>query len=296
MSERKPCIRCERVIDASANLCPYCNWNQSMTPPVRETVPIQVAEYKPPEELDLKKYGWYGLVGALMLIVAFGFGMLINSDGVPEHVPEPVVQENVPAPKRADTPLIPVAEGGGIEQPITSAPASGPVPGGNANQYDRTDATAVSASEYAQIAKRAQAEKKKMTVLVDPRTLTGPAYAQGVRRSTPGTVSPLPGGQPLPQSPADVTQARPVERRSIMRTRAVPRYQPIPQLRARGTGLFDLTVGADGRVKDINVRRSVDGNTAALISAMQSWRFKPATENGEPVASSFTVEISFGRR
>ena len=34
---------------------------------------------------------------------------------------------------------------------------------------------------------------------------------------------------------------------------------------------------------------------AALLGAIQSWRFKPATENGEPVAAPYSVEISFDR-
>lgn len=299
MSERRQCIRCERTMDGWARICPFCNWDQSKTPPATEEVSIQVAEYKPPEELNLKQYGWYGLVGALLLIVSFGIGMLINSDGAPEVAPQPVSEQaDVPKPRRADTPLVPVSEPGGIEQPITSAPTTGAVPGGVASQYDRSDATAVSATEYAQMAKRAQAEKKKMALLVDPRTLTGPAYAQQVRRPA-STVAPVPGGQnlPFPQTPQASAQAG-QERgeRRVVRTRAVPRYQPIPPLRARGTALFDLAIGADGRVKDITVRRSIDGNTAALIGAIQSWRFKPATENGEPVSSSYTVEISFGRR
>src|SRR5688500_20155690 len=31
MSEKRPCIRCEREIDAYAKICPYCNWDQTQT-------------------------------------------------------------------------------------------------------------------------------------------------------------------------------------------------------------------------------------------------------------------------
>jgi Gram-negative bacterial TonB protein C-terminal len=314
MSERKPCIRCERAIDSWSRLCPFCNWDQSKTPPAQPPPPpVQVAEYKPPAERSLKQYAWYGIVGVMMLVVAFGVGMLINRDGAPDKAPEPVAEQeqHVPKVKRADTPLVPVNEPGGIEQPITSAPAaSAPAVAGAApsnSQYDRTDATAVSASEYAQMAKRAQAEKKKMAVLVDPRTLTGPAFAQQPVRRRPAAQAPgAPmAGQdlPFPQAPLPVREPSRqiadeprIERKQVMRTRAVPQYQPVPTLRARGSARFDLLIGADGRVKDINVRRSLDGNTAALIGAIQRWRFRPATENGEPVASSYSVEISFGAR
>ncbi len=54
-----------------------------------------------------------------------------------------------------------------------------------------------------------------------------------------------------------------------------------------------LTVGADGRVKDIDIARAIPGDTARLIGAVQEWRFRPATENGVPVASRFSVDITF---
>lgn len=81
-----------------------------------------------------------------------------------------------------------------------------------------------------------------------------------------------------------------------MRTRPVPEHQPLPRLSGSGTARFTLVVGADGRVKDVNVEQMLrGGNNAALISAIQTWRFKPATENGEPVAAPYSVEISFDR-
>ena len=81
-----------------------------------------------------------------------------------------------------------------------------------------------------------------------------------------------------------------------MRTRPVPQYQPLPPIRGRGSARFNLLIGADGRVKDIDIERTmVGGNTPALVAAVQNWRFKPATENGEPVTAPFSVEISFGR-
>ena len=62
----------------------------------------------------------------------------------------------------------------------------------------------------------------------------------------------------------------------------------------RVTARLELIVGADGRVKEVNFKNSIPGQTPKLIAAVQSWKFKPATENGVPVAAPFTVEISFG--
>ena len=83
-------------------------------------------------------------------------------------------------------------------------------------------------------------------------------------------------------------------RDASVRTRPIPKYQPIPHVGGHGTARFTLMIGSDGRVKDVNIERTLTGgNTAALISSIQSWRFKPATENGRPVSAPYSVEISF---
>jgi len=278
MTERKRCIKCERPIDTWARICPFCNWDQSQPVPAREVIPAPVAEYRPPEEIGPKQLAMYAGAGVLLLIMAFAVGMTINRDGAPKNAPKPLTEaqaEAVSAPKRADTTLVPMNEPGGLEQPITSAPASGPVPGSAPNEWDRSDATAVSSAEYAQLAKRAKAEKKRVAALVDPRSITGAAFAQGPAAS--------------PRSNPAVAGAQAM----VVRTRPIPQYQPVPALRARGSARLDLLVGADGRVKDISIRRAANGNNAALIGAVQSWRFKPATENGHPVPAPYSVEISF---
>lgn len=294
MSERKPCIRCERAIDGWSKLCPFCNWDQNNPDPPPMKAP-QVAA-PPPSTADdikehLKKKGLYIGAGVLILVLSFLIGMVINSDDTPENAPEPLseqaAKQNGVAPtKRADTPLVPTNERGGIEQPITSAPTA-TSSDAMSNGYDRSDATAVSSTEYNQLARRAKAEKERMSALVDPRSITGAAYAQGqrvpIRRSSTemaqGGASPLPGAAPA--------------RRSF-RTRPVPEYQPLPRVYARGTARLSLIVGPDGRVRDINIERALDRNTADVVAAVQRWRFRPATENGEPISAPYSVDISFG--
>jgi protein TonB len=282
MSERKRCIRCERAIDGWARICPYCNWDQSKAAPAFTAVPLEVAQYKPPAETSLRKKLMFGGAGVVMLVLAFVIGMIINRDGAPKVAPEPVTESeaaNVRVQKRADTQLVPTNEPGGIEQPITSAPASGPVAGTASNEWDRSDATAVSSVEYAQLAQRASAEKKANNPLVDPRSLTGAAYAQAPA--------------PRRRTASDVAASSPPRG---LRTRPVPQYQPVPSIRAYGTAVLDLNVGPDGRVTSINIRRAASGNNAALIGAVQRWRFKPATENGRPVSAPYSVQISFKDR
>jgi TonB family protein len=301
MTDRKRCIRCERAIDAWAGICPFCNWNQTEPPPPLGAIapPNPPDQYTPPEDWNVRKMVVISAGVVVTLVLAFVLGMVINRDGAPKRAPESLEQqaeehnsENL-KPKRADTPLVPAGQGGIDNEPITSAPVA-TAPGQVPDDYQRTDATAVSADEYTQMARRAQAEKKRksMAVLLDPRLITGPAYAQGQaplpRRAAPSptTATNAPAATQFQQRPAA---------RSV-RTRPVPQYQPLPRLSGSGTARFTLVVGADGQVKDVDVEQMLrGGNNAALIGAIQTWRFKPATENGEPVSAPYNVEISFKR-
>ena len=306
MSQRKPCVRCERAIDQWSKICPYCNWDQNKPAPAAEAAPKLIENpYVPEDDLktQIKRKGLYVGAGVLLLVVSFLVGMIINSDGTPENVPEAVTEqaksEKVAPAKRADTPLVPTNERGGIEQPITSAPVTA-TPEGSPNGYDRSDATAVSSVEYNDLAKRAKAERERMSALVDPRSLTGAAYAQGqqpVRRPATQTAQqqpvPLPGmgGSAPAQQPPAVEQPR--RGRSSFRTRPVPQSQPIPRIDARGTARLSLVIGADGRVREIHIEQGLNRNTSDLVNAVKNWRFKPATENGEPVAAPYSVDITF---
>lgn len=304
----KPCVRCERAIDAWAGTCPFCNWDQTAAPPApEEEPPSPAASYKPPDELNLKRKALMVAAAVLLLVASFGIGVVINREDAPDKAPEPLEQqaaehnaENaVSKPKRANTPLVP-AGAGGIEQPITSAPAATPSADGSpldGSEYDRTDATAVSAAEYAEMAKRAQAEKERMAAVADPRSITGRAYEQAPPqpRPTPRRAS-APEPAESPTRTADARDAAPAARRGrgAVRTRPVAQYQPLPQIRAQGTARLMLVIGAGGEVQRVSIEQPLrNGNTAALVSAVQRWRFKPATENGEPVASPYSVEISF---
>ena len=292
--EQQPCTRCARRIDAWAKICPYCNWDQSLAPPAQEPPkPQAVTDYRPPEEYALRKKAMFAGVGALTLVAAFAVGMVINSDGAPKSAPKTVEEQvadeqearRTSSVMRADTPLVPVEGPAGIEQPITSAPVS--TNPGMDSDYQRSDATAVSASDYAELAKRAQAEKKRMAATVDPRLMTGPAYVPTLprRQATAPPTGPIGTGSSSPQP----------QRGIAMRTRPVPLSQPMPSISSTGTARLSLTIGADGRVKEIDIERALGRDTAALLSSVRSWRFKPATLNGEPIAAPYSVEISFKR-
>lgn len=310
MEDKKPCARCDRAIDPYARTCPYCNWDQAnaVPPPgVHPAASAAAPAYVPPKDRSWRRHLIMIGGGIAVLILAFAVGAFINSDDTPENAPKPVtdeigIDEGIARTRRADVTLVPVDEATGFETPITSAPVNAPAEGVPA-EYQRSDATAVSSVEYAALAQRVQAERKAKQ-MIDPRSLTGPAYAQAQ------APRPAPARQQQPLPPPMTSAAReeigddrereaesPTEPRIQVtkRTRPVPEHQPLPRITVSEpvTARLTLMVGPDGRVKSVNLRNGIPGHTPALINAVQSWRFKPATENGTPVSAPFSVDISF---
>lgn len=309
MEDKKPCVRCDRAIDPYARICPYCNWDQANPAPPPATQPAATAQtpaYVPPQDRSWRRHLIMIGGGIAVLILAFAVGAFINSDDTPENAPKPVtdeigIDEGIARTRRADVTLVPVDEATGFETPITSAPVNAPAEGVPA-EYQRSDATAVSSVEYAALAQRVQAEKKAKQ-MVDPRSLTGPAYAQAAPR--PAAPRQQPTIPPPMTSAAQEDFGDEGEREAessteprikvTKRTRPVPEHQPLPRITVSEsvTARLTLMVGPDGRVKSVNLRNGIPGHTPALIAAVQSWRFKPATENGVPVSAPFSVDISF---
>jgi periplasmic protein TonB len=78
-------------------------------------------------------------------------------------------------------------------------------------------------------------------------------------------------------------------------------YNPEPSFsdearKAKQQGVVQLllVVGKDGRTYDIRVAQSLGmGLDEKAIEAVRQWRFKPATLNGQPVATRIAVEVDF---
>jgi protein TonB len=262
MTERKPCVRCTRPIDGAARTCVFCNWDQSTTPP---TASAQARPYTPPYIPPADTRARNKILGitafAAVLIIAFVVGSLV-------HGFEPSRDARAAQPKAAPVP----APQPRPEESVTLVPLTESAPTSTQLQ---PDATAMLSQPYsAQQQASAQAPPASVPIL-DPRMVTSNASASDVparRRQTPSA---------------------PIASRD--RTEPVPQYQPVPSLHVDRdtTARLGLTVGADGRVRDVNVIESVAGETPRLINAVQNWRFRPATIDGRPVASKFTVKITF---
>lgn len=78
-------------------------------------------------------------------------------------------------------------------------------------------------------------------------------------------------------------------------------YDPEPSFseearksKQQGVVTLLLVVGSDGHPYDIRVRRSLGmGLDEKAVEAVSRWRFKPATYNGQAVATQIEVEVDF---
>lgn len=78
-------------------------------------------------------------------------------------------------------------------------------------------------------------------------------------------------------------------------------YDPEPSFsdearksKTQGIVLLMIVVGTDGKPYNIRVQQSLGmGLDEKAIEAVNHWRFRPATFNGEPVATQIAVEVNF---
>jgi hypothetical protein len=216
-----------------------------------------------------------------LVILAFAVGELMNREHGDESKSSSASTTSAPAsPSRSTVTLVPVEGGSSVqpESPVTTAPPQPPSAGNVDVNGERADATALPSVAYSAAAQRAKAERAVRTTngTIDPRTIVGSIEPRPTRTASPDTSQPA--------ERADAAQ----------NTQPIPLYQPVPPIsvdRPTSARLF-LTVGSDGRVHGINVTQSIPGEMPRLIASVQNWRFKPATQNGEPVTSTLSVDIN----
>jgi len=287
MSDRKPCIRCERAIDAQARSCPFCNWDQSQPVPPPEESISTAAAYVPPDDRPWRGKILAAVAFAALLIIAFVVGTFIHGFE-PSEVKAaqknaiPLAPQTLTPAHRSNVTLVPVSGSDipqAIEQPITSAPPQ--APGQQPN-----DATALPADQYAAAAARAKAEReaaKKNNPLVDPRSITGSAYQEADKAK-----------ETARNDETNAPDQAPAIPKRASRTEAYLESKPLPRISVDHdiTARLNLTVSPEGRVTDIDVNEAIP-DMPKLIQAVQNWRFRPATENGTPVTARVAVDITF---
>jgi TonB family protein len=62
-----------------------------------------------------------------------------------------------------------------------------------------------------------------------------------------------------------------------------------------GVVVIEATIGADGKVADTKVLRSVPMLDQAALDAVQQWEYTPSTQNGKPIPVVMTVTVNFAR-
>jgi protein TonB len=61
----------------------------------------------------------------------------------------------------------------------------------------------------------------------------------------------------------------------------------------RGVVILEAVIGADGRVTDLRVLRSIPLLNQAAMDAVRQWEYQPTLMNGVPVAIIMTVTVVF---
>lgn len=123
----------------------------------------------------------------------------------------------------------------------------------------------------------------------------GPEGPDGIGVGCCGGVGPS-AGPGVGAGPAGIF---PAGRRGVTVPEAI--YSPEPSFseearkaKAQGIVLLVIVVGKDGRPYDIHVRQSLGlGLDEKAIEAVRRWRFRPATFNGQAVATEIGVEVAF---
>jgi TonB family protein len=311
MTDKRPCLRCSREIDAVARICPFCNWDQTAgTPPppkVREVAPEAVAAPAAPALADrgreiLQRIGpraLFLIAGVALLAATFAIGGLVYALGSRGSEPQQAAAGTAPT---AIQPLQPATDAGGLTlvpaspsaAPVARSVTSAPIPNADARvpaEFQRSDATALPSEEYARIAAQATQRPSTAFTPADPRTVTA--------NPTPALAPQIPQPRNEPATPPRQEEPRAEPTNGGRRTNPVPLSQPLPSyedVRGEGTVRLRLTVSPSGRVSEVNVLDSAPGITAKVIQSVQRWKFKPATVNGEPVEGTFTVDVSFNRQ
>jgi len=73
-----------------------------------------------------------------------------------------------------------------------------------------------------------------------------------------------------------------------------PVYPPIAQsARVQGVVILETLIGANGRVEDARVLRSIPLLDQAALDAVRQWEFTPTLLNGNPVPVIMTTTVQF---
>lgn len=99
----------------------------------------------------------------------------------------------------------------------------------------------------------------------------------------------------LPRPPVDLRSASPGVRRPSLLSQVIPHY-PRGAMQAREQGVVTVVgvVTEHGTITDLSMDLGLSEELRlAAVTAVSLWRFSPATQDGCPIATKVTVEMSF---
>ena len=118
-----------------------------------------------------------------------------------------------------------------------------------------------------------------------------------------GTENPLAPPPASAPQPADAAAARPVLpiagkiQEAVLVSRPMPAYPELARSRSIfGTVRMNALVDEHGAVKNVTVVSGDPMLATAAKQAVLQWKYKPATLNGQPIATNATIQIVFGDR
>ncbi len=237
--EQKPCVRCERLVDPFARICPFCNWDQELPPPKENPLASSIALEEEQAQLagqrrqHRKRILLTAGIAALLLLT-FAIGSFVSRLGRKPRTPEevrPVAVSQHPAQsptQLTDLRLVPVDLTSTVGGSITSVPQQSGGPAGAA-AGDRSDATALPSQQYAELVRRSSQQPVAQAGgadTLDPRTIIAKPIPQ-IRRPAPAPPSPRPP-PPLPLP----TGSRPANR-TVKTTGSSPSAPAPNQSRSR---------------------------------------------------------------
>jgi TonB family protein len=129
--------------------------------------------------------------------------------------------------------------------------------------------------------------------LADLRLLASGFLDLSAARPEPVAALPAGVGQPIAK-PQPVTSVAALYTPPVAVREELPVWVPPDAiaLHSEYTGLLQIDIGANGRVVDVRVvKPSHSVYDAAVIRAARQWTYKPATRNGQPVASVKTIQV-----
>ena len=121
-----------------------------------------------------------------------------------------------------------------------------------------------------------------------PPTLKPPTPAAAPTSTAPTTDNTATGNDALGQGNVSIAFAS-------FFPRPKPDLSPLAHC-AAGDVVLDITITADGKVTDIHLAQSLSpAIDQTVIATVQQWTFRPATKDGQPVASEQELHFHYER-